>query len=103
MTFGPRDASTPALIYTAYMSTTQTAHAPTLAARYEGQSLWLDYIRRSLMTSGQLDRLIEEDALRGLTSNPAIFQKAIGGSDEYDDAIAAFLGEDPSMEPSEIY
>ena len=85
------------------MSTTQTAQAPTLAARDEGQSLWLDYIRRSLMTSGQLDRLIEEDALRGLTSNPAIFQKAIGGSDEYDDAIAAFLGEDPSMQPSEIY
>jgi len=85
------------------MPETKAAPPPTLAAREEGQSLWLDYIRRSLMSSGQLDRLIEEDALRGLTSNPAIFQKAIGGSDEYDDAIAAFLDEDPSMQPSEIY
>ncbi|MFB6279038.1 MAG: bifunctional transaldolase/phosoglucose isomerase [Salinibacter sp.] len=85
------------------MPETKAAQLPTRVARDEGQSLWLDYIRRSLMTSGQLDRLIEEDALRGLTSNPAIFQKAIGGSDEYDDAIAAFLGEDPTMEASEIY
>ncbi len=85
------------------MPETQTAQSPTLAARNEGQSLWLDYIRRSLMDSGQLQRLVDEDALRGLTSNPAIFQKAIGGSDEYDDAIAAFLNEDPTMEPGEIY
>jgi len=85
------------------MPETKAAQAPTLDARDEGQSLWLDYIRRSLMSSGQLDRLVEEDALRGLTSNPAIFQKAIGGSTEYDDAIAAFLGEDPSLEAGDIY
>ena len=85
------------------MPETKAAQSPTLAARNEGQSLWLDYIRRSLMASGQLDRLIEEDALRGLTSNPAIFQKAIGGSDEYDEAIAAFLGENPEMDAGEIY
>jgi transaldolase/glucose-6-phosphate isomerase len=77
--------------------------SPPLAARAQGQSLWLDYIRRSLMESGELRRLIEEDALRGLTSNPAIFQKAIGGSDEYDDAIAAFLREDPDMPADTIY
>jgi transaldolase/glucose-6-phosphate isomerase len=85
------------------MPETKAAQSPTLAARNEGQSLWLDYIRRSLMASGQLDRLIEEDALRGLTSNPAIFQKAIGGSDEYDEAIEAFLGENPEMDAGEIY
>ncbi|WP_103019253.1 bifunctional transaldolase/phosoglucose isomerase [Salinibacter altiplanensis] len=85
------------------MPDTTTAPAAPLAARDEGQSLWLDYIRRSLMSSGQLDRLIDEDALRGLTSNPAIFQKAIGGSDEYDEAIEAFLGEDPEMDAGEIY
>jgi len=85
------------------MPETKAAQSPTLAARDEGQSLWLDYIRRSLMASGQLDRLIEEDALRGLTSNPAIFQKAIGGSDEYDEAIEAFLGENPEMDAGEIY
>ena len=85
------------------MPETEAATSPTLAARAEGQSLWLDYIRRSLMESGELQRLVDEDALRGLTSNPAIFQKAIGGSDEYDDAIAAFLEEDPSMDAGEIY
>ena len=39
-----------------------------------GQSVWLDYIRRNLITSGELKRLIEEDGLRGITSNPAIFE-----------------------------
>src|SRR6267143_2094105 len=41
-----------------------------------GQSVWLDYIRRDLLTSGELKRLIEEDGLRGMTSNPTIFEKA---------------------------
>ena len=45
-----------------------------------GQSLWLDYIRRDLITSGELRRLILEDGLRGMTSNPAIFEKAITDS-----------------------
>lgn len=54
-----------------------------------GQSVWLDYIRRDLITSGQLRRLIEEDGLRGMTSNPAIFEKAIVGNREYDDDIRA--------------
>ena len=48
-----------------------------------GQSVWLDYIRRNLITSGELKRLIEEDGLRGMTSNPAIFEKAIAGSTDY--------------------
>ena len=48
-----------------------------------GQSIWLDYIRRDLITSGQLKRMIEEDGLRGMTSNPAIFEKAITGSEDY--------------------
>ena len=45
-----------------------------------GQSVWLDYIRRSLITSGELRRLIDEDGLRGVTSNPAIFEKATTSS-----------------------
>jgi len=85
------------------MPETKAARPPTLAARNEGQSLWLDYIRRSLMESGQLQRLIDEDALRGLTSNPAIFQKAIGGSDEYDDDIASMLEADPSLDARALY
>jgi transaldolase/glucose-6-phosphate isomerase len=50
----------------------------------KGQSFWLDYIQRSLMSSGELAHLIKEDGLRGMTSNPTIFQKAISTGDEYD-------------------
>ena len=52
-----------------------------------GQSVWLDYIRRNLLTSGELKRLIDEDSLRGMTSNPAIFEKAIVGSTDYTDLL----------------
>lgn len=52
-----------------------------------GQSMWLDYIRRDLITSGQLKQMIENDGLRGMTSNPSIFEKAIGESSLYDDIL----------------
>jgi transaldolase / glucose-6-phosphate isomerase len=52
-----------------------------------GQSVWLDYIRRDLLTRGELKRLIEEDGLRGMTSNPTIFEKAITGGTLYDDLL----------------
>jgi transaldolase len=52
-----------------------------------GQSVWYDNIERKLVTSGELRRLIEEDSLRGVTSNPAIFEKAISGSDLYEDQL----------------
>jgi transaldolase len=52
-----------------------------------GQSIWLDYIRRDLIESGKLRRLIDEDGLRGMTSNPAIFEKAIAESNIYDQDI----------------
>jgi transaldolase/glucose-6-phosphate isomerase len=55
-------------------------------AKY-GQSVWLDYIRRNLITSGELKRLVDEDGLGGVTSNPAIFEKAITGSTDYADAL----------------
>ena len=54
-----------------------------------GQSIWLDYIRRDLISSGGLRRLIEEDGLRGMTSNPSIFEKAIADSHDYDEDIRA--------------
>src|SRR5438105_9675105 len=57
-----------------------------------GQSVWLDYIRRSLITSGELKRLIEEDGLKGITSNPSIFEKAITGSTDYSDILSALQG-----------
>jgi transaldolase/glucose-6-phosphate isomerase len=52
-----------------------------------GQSVWLDYIRRNLITTGELKRLVEEDGLRGMTSNPSIFEKAIAASTDYADLL----------------
>ncbi len=57
-----------------------------------GQSVWLDYIRRSLITSGELARLIVDDGLRGVTSNPAIFEKAMAGSSDYESALRELEG-----------
>lgn len=56
---------------------------PVRALQIFGQSVWLDYMRHSLVTSGELRRLIEEDGLRGVTSNPTIFEKAVAGSTDY--------------------
>src|SRR5579884_371424 len=52
-----------------------------------GQSPWYDQMRRSMLTSGELARLVREDGLKGVTSNPTIFEKAIGGSTDYADAL----------------
>ncbi len=54
-----------------------------------GQSVWLDFVSRELLRTGELTRLIDEDGLRGVTSNPSIFEKAIGHGDDYDELIAA--------------
>src|SRR5262249_10389070 len=61
-----------------------------------GQSFWLDYIRRNLITSGELQRLIDEDGLRGMTSNPSIFEKAITGSTDYADFLEKLRSENLS-------
>ena len=63
-----------------------------------GTSVWLDYISRSLMTSGELKRMIEDDAVVGMTSNPTIFEKAIGGSSDYDAALKKLIAGDRSDE-----
>lgn len=68
----------------------------------QGQSVWLDYIRRSFMESGELTALVEE-GLRGLTSNPSIFEQAISGGTDYDDALATLLREDPDAEPAALF
>jgi transaldolase len=60
---------------------------PLIGLQKFGQSIWLDYIRRDLLTGGELKRLIEQDGLRGMTSNPAIFEKAIADSTLYDDVL----------------
>src|SRR3974390_1249033 len=56
-----------------------------------GQSPWLDYLKRSLIARGELHNMIERDGLKGVTSNPTIFEKAIAGTDEYVDALQRFL------------
>jgi transaldolase/glucose-6-phosphate isomerase len=67
------------------VGTLETAKAanPLTQLQTFGQSIWLDYIRRDLLLDGELQRLITEDGLRGMTSNPAIFEKAIAGSTQY--------------------
>jgi transaldolase / glucose-6-phosphate isomerase len=66
---------------------TSKAVNPLKALLSYGQSMWLDYIRRDLITSGSLKKMIEEDGLRGMTSNPSIFEKAIAESSLYDDIL----------------
>jgi transaldolase len=69
----------------------------------QGQSVWLDYIRRDLIRTGELKRLVEEDGIRGVTSNPTIFEKAIAGSTDYDDALRALLAKDPKTDVRNLY
>lgn len=68
-------------------------HNPLRQLESFGQSIWLDYIHRDLITSGELRRLIEEDGVQGMTSNPAIFEKAIVGSHAYDEDILPLIQE----------
>ncbi|HVU09772.1 MAG TPA: bifunctional transaldolase/phosoglucose isomerase [Phototrophicaceae bacterium] len=64
---------------------------PPVDVQQYGQSIWLDFIRRSTIENGDLQRLIDNDGVVGVTSNPTIFQKAIGGSDDYDAALQHML------------
>ncbi|HEY6302675.1 MAG TPA: bifunctional transaldolase/phosoglucose isomerase [Terriglobales bacterium] len=76
------------------VGTLETAKAanPLTQLQTFGQSIWLDYIRRDLLKGGELQRLITEDGLRGMTSNPAIFEKAIAGSTQYQDFLDSLAG-----------
>src|SRR5438309_10997224 len=58
-----------------------------------GTSIWLDQIRRSLIEGGELGRMVAEESLRGVTSNPSIFAKAILGSKDYDDELVEYARE----------
>jgi transaldolase len=76
---------------------------PLIALQEQGQSIWLDYIRRDLMTSGELKGLVEEDGLRGLTSNPTIFENAISKSSDYDKSIQAITSADRDITTEALY
>ena len=71
---------------------------PLLKLEGFGQSIWMDFIRRGTIASGELKQLIEEDGLSGVTSNPSIFEKAIADSHDYDDAIRKLALEGKSFD-----
>jgi len=71
---------------------------PLLKLEAFGQSIWMDFIRRGTIASGELKQLIEEDGLSGVTSNPSIFEKAIAGSHDYDDAVRKLALEGKSVD-----
>jgi len=74
---------------TGVLETSKATRNPLKELLSYGQSMWFDYIRRDLFTTGKLKQLIAEDGLRGMTSNPAIFEKAIGESSLYSDILKA--------------
>lgn len=75
---------------------------PLLEVQHYGQSIWYDNIRRGLITSGELQQLIDRDGLRGVTSNPAIFEKAIAGSSDYNNLLKA-LERQGDMDAKSLY
>lgn len=79
-----------------------SATNPLVEAYKAGQSIWLDYIQRSMM-QGELQALIKDDQIMGLTSNPAIFEKAIAETNEYDEAIAQIIASDDSISNLELF
>lgn len=74
---------------------------PLLQLETFGQSIWMDFIRRGMITSGELQQLIEKDGISGVTSNPSIFEKAIVESHDYDEAIRSLTLK--GMTSDEIY
>jgi transaldolase / glucose-6-phosphate isomerase len=89
------------------MNTKQSSKAssdpnPMQALHKYGQSVWLDYLRRSLIASGELQKLITDDGLGGVTSNPAIFQKAIEGDHSYANTIAE-IAKDTQLSAKQVF
>src|ERR671938_1160785 len=82
------------------MSTAQVSER-LAALTAAGTSVWLDQMRRGMIEDGELQRMVDEDSLRGVTSNPAIFEKAILGSPDYDEDLRELAEE--GLGPKEIY
>jgi transaldolase/glucose-6-phosphate isomerase len=83
--------------------TPQGSANPLRLAEAQGQGIWLDYIRRTLLTSGALRKLVDEDGLSGMTSNPTIFEKAIAGSADYDDTLKKLIDRDSSVSAASLF
>jgi transaldolase len=80
---------------------TYMAHSRLHQLAEYGQSVWIDFLSRDLLTSGELERRMREDAVVGVTSNPTIFQKAISAGDDYDDQLREVLAEE--QDPKEVF
>jgi len=78
-----------------------SAENPLKQLEHFGQAVWLDYIRRHLLTSAEFRRILDQDGLKGMTSNPTIFEKAIAGSTDYDDQLKELAPTNKSID--EIY
>ena len=76
---------------------------PLRALSGAGQSVWYDNIHREMLDSGELTRMVEEDDLKGITSNPTIFEKAITGGSAYDAAISELLQQRPELDVAELF
>lgn len=76
---------------------------PLMELQNFGQSPWYDNIQRGMLRSGEMERMIREDGLKGVTSNPTIFEKAINGSKDYDDALAHLLQHDPKQSSRDLF
>ena len=76
---------------------------PLLNLKEHGQSVWLDDIHHRLLTDGRLNRLVEEDGLGGVTSNPTIFKRAIVGGSDYDDPLSALVTRAPTSDARKLY
>src|SRR5438270_7500255 len=83
------------------MSTTERINENLARLTKAGVSVWLDQIRRAWIVGGELQRMVEEESLRGVTANPSIFEKAILGSDDYDSDLEALSRE--RLSAQEIY
>lgn len=68
-----------------------------------GQSIWLDYMRRDLITSGKLQQMIDDDGISGITSNPTIFEKAISAGGDYDSSIQKLLSTSPEIDSATLF
>jgi transaldolase / glucose-6-phosphate isomerase len=82
---------------------TATKVNPLRLAEAQGQAVWLDYIRRSILSGGDLKRLVDEDGLSGVTSNPTIFEKAIAGSTDYDEQLKSLLAADAGLNDAALF
>jgi len=68
-----------------------------------GQSVWIDNISRGMLNKGELKRLVEEDGVTGVTSNPSIFQKAVGKGSDYDEQLTALLSENSELTSVKLF